>query len=140
MDLIRQIRHEKYQGFLDLLTILNKMQIIQNNNPLFILIWGGSVLMVLIAVVLGFGQLDRGEIVLLSLAALIYLFGVQVPTGAVNVPLNNELQAVDVDAVDEATLKDARTNFESRWNQWNAIRTVFATLASGLLLLLLYLL
>lgn len=114
--------------------------IIQNNNPFFILIWAGSVLVLLIAAALGFGQLDRGEIVILMLATLIYLFGVQLPTGVVNVPLNNELQTVNVDAVDETTLNDARNNFEPRWNQWNLIRTVFATLASGMLMVLLYIL
>lgn len=114
--------------------------IIQNNHPLFMLVWGGSVLLLLIAVVLGFGQLSGGERAVLIAAAIIYFLGVQLPTGIVNVPLNNRLQTVKVDALNEMALASARSDFEPRWNQWNGIRTVFAGVASSLLVVLLFLL
>lgn len=114
--------------------------IIQRNHPLFILVWGGSAVLLLLAAVLGFGQLGGFGQLLLIAATLVYIFGVQVPTITVNVPLNNRLQALNVDSVNEAAQLAARHAFEPRWNQWNAIRTVFATLASTLLLILLFLL
>lgn len=112
-------------------------RVIQNNQPIFMLVWVGSVLVLLAAVVLGFGQLDGTGRLLIVLAALIYILGVQLPTVTVNVPLNNRLQALDIDATDETAQRAAREGFEPRWNQWNAIRTVLACLASFLLLVLL---
>lgn len=112
--------------------------VIQNNQPLFVLVWAGSVLTLVISTGLGFGQLDDTELVIMLAAATIYLFGVQLPTLAVNVPLNNELQTVDTRVVDEAGLRDARQRFEPRWNQWNVFRTMLATLASTLFMILLF--
>jgi uncharacterized membrane protein len=73
----------------------------------------------------------------LILATLAYLLGVQLPTVTINVPLNNQLQTLDVDTMDETTLKTARKDFEPRWNRWNSIRTAVASLASALLMILL---
>ena len=114
--------------------------VIQNNHPLFILVWVGSVLALLLTAVLGFTQLDTvGKGILLAATAL-YLFGVQLPTGVVNVPLNNQLQTLDVDKMNRDEQATARRNFEPRWNRWNRMRTAVATLVSTLLILLLFLL
>ena len=87
---------------------------------------------------LGFGQLDAAGRLLMILAALAYLFGVQLSTFTINVPLNNKLQTLDVDAMNESAHKAARQDFEPRWIRWNSFRTVFASLASVLLLVLLF--
>lgn len=42
-------------------------RIIQNNQPIFVLVWVGSIV------------------------TLVYLFGVQLPTVIINIPLNNKL-------------------------------------------------
>lgn len=114
--------------------------VIQNNHPLFILVWMGSVLALLLTAVLGFGQLDMTGKAILLMAAALYLFGVQLPTGVINVPLNNQLQTLDVDKLTPAAQATARRNFEPRWNQWNRIRTTVATLVTILLIVLLFLL
>jgi uncharacterized membrane protein len=114
--------------------------VIQNNHPLFILVWLGSVLALLLTAVLGFSQLDMTGKAILLMAAALYLFGVQLPTGVINVPLNNQLQTLDVDKLTPAAQATARRNFEPRWNQWNRIRTAVATLVTTLLILLLFLL
>lgn len=114
--------------------------VIQNNQPIFMLVWIGSALTLLIATVLGFRQLDLvGKGILLTAAAL-YMFGVQLPTVTINVPLNNKLQTLDVDAMSPSAQTAARHGFEPRWNQWNRIRTIVATLVTTLLILLLFLL
>ena len=114
--------------------------VIQNNHPLFILVWVGSVVALLLTAVLGFGQLDMvGKGILLAATAL-YLFGVQLPTGVINVPLNNHLQTLDVSQMNRDEQATARRNFEPRWNRWNRMRTAVATLVSTLLILLLFLL
>ena len=113
-------------------------RIIQNNQPIFVLVWVGSVVAVVTSAVLGFGQLDGAERLLMIFAALAYLFGVQLPTFTINVPLNNKLQTLDVNAMNDTAQKGARRDFEPRWNRWNSFRTVFASLASVLLLVLLF--
>jgi uncharacterized membrane protein len=112
--------------------------IIQNNQPVFVAVWMGSVVASVAAAGLGFGQLEGAQRLLLVAAPLVYILGVQLSTFTVNVPLNNQLQALNLDAMDEAALKAARMNFEPGWNRWNLIRTPFAGLASVLLMILLF--
>lgn len=112
-------------------------RVIQNNQPVFLLVWVGSVVAVVGAAALGSWALAGADRVLLIAAALIYLLCVQAPTAAINIPLNNQLHKVDPDAIDEPTRRRARNEFEDRWNRWNAIRTVAATVASTLLTLVL---
>jgi uncharacterized membrane protein len=114
--------------------------VIQNNQPLFVLVWVGSVVALVTSAVFGIGQLDGVGRLLIILAALAYLLGVQLPTITINIPLNNKLQTLDVDAINEATQKTARKAFEPRWNRWNSIRAALASLASALLIILLFIL
>lgn len=111
--------------------------VIPRNQPLFMLVWIGSVVALLVASVLGFGRLEGARLLLLVAAAAAYVLGVQLPTAVINVPLNNRLQEVDVTALDAAEIQAARETFEPRWNRWNAVRTVVAALAVLLLLILL---
>ena len=113
-------------------------RVIQNNQPIFVLVWVGSVVALVTSAVLGIGQLDGAGRLLIIFAALAYLLGVQLPTVTLNIPLNNQLQTLDVDAMNETTQKAARKDFEPRWNLWNSIRTAFASLASALLIILLF--
>jgi uncharacterized membrane protein YdfJ with MMPL/SSD domain len=55
----------------------------------------------------------------------------------INVPMNSVLQKVDLGTSDESSRSRARTDFEARWNRWNAIRTGCSGVASILLLMLL---
>ncbi|KPK01784.1 MAG: hypothetical protein AMS20_12990 [Gemmatimonas sp. SG8_28] len=112
-------------------------RVIQDNQPLFLLVWVGSVPALVLAAVLGIGQLDGPGRLLVIVATVAYLFGVQLPTLSINVPLNNRLQAVDVDAVSEDAHRAARAAFEPRWNRWNAVRAVVASVVSATLLVLL---
>ena len=114
--------------------------VIQNNQLLFVLVWVGSVVALVTSAVFGLGQLDGAGRLLMSFAAVAYLLGVQLPTITINIPLNNKLQTLDVDHMNETTHKAARIDFEPRWNRWNSIRTPFATLASALLMILLFIL
>jgi uncharacterized membrane protein len=113
-------------------------RVIQNNQPIFVLVWVGSVVALVTSAVLGIGQLDGAGRLLIIFAALAYLLGVQLPTVTINIPLNNKLQTLDVDAMNETTQKTARKDFEARWNLWNSIRTVFASVASALLIIQLF--
>ncbi len=106
--------------------------VIQRNQPLFLMVWVGSVVVLLIAFVLSFWYLEGIEHLLLIVAAAAYLLGVQLPTATVNIPLNNWLQGQDLDSATDSAIQEARNRFEGRWIKWNAIRTAFATLTSAL--------
>ena len=108
--------------------------IIQKGQPAFGLVWVGSMITLLIAAVLGFQQLAGTDRWLLIAATVVYLVGVQLPTMSINIPLNNQLQAVNVEAADDAQLAEARASFEPRWNRWNVVRTLLA-IATSLMLL-----
>ena len=110
-------------------------RVIQRNQPLFLIVWMGSVLALVTAAVVGTWALDGVERLLTIAAALVYLCGVQAPTFAVNIPLNNRLQALNVAAMSEADRRRARREFEARWNRWNVFRTVCASATSFLLIL-----
>jgi len=111
--------------------------VIQKNQPVFVAVWVGSVLTLLASMVIGIGVLDGSGKLLIVSATLAYLLGVQLPTVTINVPLNNRLQAVKIEAVEAVAQKVARREFESRWNRWNLIRTGIAGSVSGLLVILL---
>jgi uncharacterized membrane protein len=111
--------------------------IIQKGDPLFGLVFVGSIAAMIAAVGLGVATLAGLDRVLLLAAASMYVAGVLVPTGMVNVPLNNQLQRVDVDTLDSEQQRSARLAFESRWNRWNRIRTGLACLSAALLTTLL---
>ncbi len=98
-------------------------RVIQDRQPLFMLVWVGSVVAVLASMLLGRGTLTGEAYAVLLGAGVLYLVGVQAPTAIVNIPLNNAIQAVDLGAVDDAAARAARERFEARWNRWNAIRT-----------------
>ncbi len=110
--------------------------IIQNNQPLFMAVWLGSMVSLMLAAVFSFGQLDTAGRWLLGLSTLIYLLGVQLPTFTINVPLNNRLQSMDIEAMDTTAHAAARQAFEGRWNRWNAFRTMVSCLVAALLIVL----
>lgn len=111
--------------------------IIQKNQPVFMLVWVGSIVMVFLTLILGYGHLSEGHFAVLVLASLLYLGLVQVPTFVVNVPLNNQIQAFDTMAQTENRVAMIRLIFERRWNRWHVFRTIFACVSSLVFLTLL---
>lgn len=108
--------------------------IIQNNQPLFMLVWMGSVLLLIAAAIIGFGQLESLQRNLLLAATVLYIIGVQAPTIAVNVPRNNVIQTVKVDTANASALQLARIEFEDSWNRSNQFRAVMSVIVTAILL------
>ncbi|MBE9176647.1 DUF1772 domain-containing protein [Synechocystis salina LEGE 06155] len=112
--------------------------VVQKKQPVFVAVWVGSVVASVAVTGLGFSQLEGSQRLLLLAVLLVYMLGVQLSTFTINVPLNNQLQALNVDAMGETALKSARLSFELRWNRWNVSRTLLACLTSVVLLVLLF--
>lgn len=111
--------------------------VVQNNQPIFLVVWIGSAIALIAAAVSGFGGLGVADRFIMISALALYLLGVQFSTIVVNIPLNNRLQSVKIDSMDEAALKAGREAFEPRWNRWNVIRTFIAIVVTMLLIVLL---
>jgi len=112
-------------------------RVIQNNQPLFMLVWVGSVIATVVLAFYGFSALQGVDLYILSLAVLAYIVGVQATTVTIHLPLNNKLQTLNVDNMNDSDITMARNVFESRWNRFNIMRTAIASLVSVLLLTLL---
>jgi len=121
----------------DFLISFKKMDgIIQNNPPVFMLVWVGSIMAIIVTLILGFQNLITSQNNLLWLASVFYLLGVQLPTVRFNIPLNNELQNLDIMILEESELALFRSRFETNWNRWNRFRT-FNAIASVIIMLFL---
>ncbi len=108
--------------------------IIQNGHPLFMLVWMGSVLLLIAAAIIGFTQLESLPRNLLLAATILYIIGVQAPTIVINIPRNNTIQAVNVDTANTTALHQARIEFEDGWNRSNQFRTVMSIIVTAILL------
>ena len=111
--------------------------VIQNNHPLFILVWVGSILSVIFTFITGIMELSGSLLYLLISASILYLFGVQLPTFRFNIPLNNSLQNLEIETLEESEVALCRIDFETPWNRWNRIRTVNAIIVVSMLLFIL---
>ncbi len=109
-------------------------RVIQGNQPVFVLVWGGSILAVIAGGVLAVFHSSGSVRALVLVATLVYLLGVQVSTFVNNIPLNNQLQRHDLDEMSVGELVSVRVAFEPRWNTWNRSRTILACVTSMLLL------
>ena len=109
--------------------------IIQNNQPIFILIWIGSIISVLSTIIISIftlGILEGWKIIFVS---LVYLLGVQAITIIIHLPLNKRIQNIDINSTNLQSLNEERKNFETKWNYFNNIRTVIAFLVTLFFLL-----
>ena len=111
--------------------------VIQNNQPLFMFTWIGSIVAILTTIVASLITVGLLESWLIILVGAAYLLGVQGITVAIHIPLNNHIQKLNIEELNDKTLAYERKNFEAKWNFFNKIRTFVAISASSLLLIVL---
>lgn len=111
--------------------------VIQNNQPLFMLIWIGSILSMISTIAFSIFNINADYSILIMSTGFFYLIGVQGLTISIHIPLNNKIQKIDVDKEDELKLNEVRKEFEIKWNYYNRIRTVVAFNVTTLLMLIL---
>ena len=98
-------------------------EVIQNNQPLFMLTWIGSILSVLGAILAAILSPDLGETWFIVLIGVVYLVGVQGITITIHLPINNHIKDLNLDELDNQTLMKERLKLETKWNYFNNIRT-----------------
>ena len=112
-------------------------EVIQNNQPLFMLTWIGSIISVLGAILASILSPDLGETWFIVLIGVVYLLGVQGITITIHLPMNNHIKDLNLDELDDQTLSKERLKLETKWNYFNNIRTGVGFFVSLSLLLIL---
>ena len=98
-------------------------------NPLFFLSFFGAVLFLLAALAAHSLRPRSSRFWLVALASALYVGGGFLLTVFVNVPLNEALARVALEAF-PGELARARAAYEDPWVFWNGVRTVFSFVAS----------
>ena len=112
-------------------------EVIQINQPLFMLTWIGSIISVLGAILASILSPDLGETWFIVLIGVVYLLGVQGITITIHLPMNNHIKDLNLDELDNQTLSKERLKLETKWNYFNNIRTGVGFFVSLSLLLVL---
>ena len=111
--------------------------VIQNNQPLFMLTWIGSIVSLLGTVLISVVRFGLSESWSLILISAVYMLGVQGITIAIHIPLNHHIQKLAVEELNDEALTDERVTFERKWNYFNIIRTSLSIFVSLKLLIVL---
>lgn len=106
-------------------------------NPAFFLIFFGSFILLSIGSIYEF-HANPTAFWFMLLATISYLLGTLGITIFGNVPLNDQLEALNLSTLSEANFLDFRTHFEGKWNRLHLIRTVCSILSFVLLALAFY--
>jgi uncharacterized membrane protein len=109
--------------------------VIQNNQPLFMFTWIGSIVAILTTIVASLITVGLSDAWIIIMVGVAYLVGVQGITVAIHIPLNNHIQKLNIEELDDKTLADERLKFETKWNFFNKIRTGIAISVSLLMLM-----
>jgi uncharacterized membrane protein len=99
-------------------------------NPLFGLVFGGTAVLCLVLAVSAPFTTDVSHAALRGIGSALYVVGVFVETGVVNVPMNNALDALD--PADNGSASYWST-YLRRWTAWNHVRALAAAAASVML-------
>ncbi len=121
------------------ITYLETMQSINKAilNPRFYFIFFGTIAFLSIASIYEFNT-NKTTFWLILFASIFYMVGTVGVTGLGNVPLNNQLDALNLSELNNIKIGEFREYYESKWNQLHLIRTVFAVLSFILTVLALF--
>ncbi len=108
-------------------TYLQTMQNINRAilNPAFFLVFFGSVVLLFISSFTHYGT-NKTVFWLLLGSSVLYLGGMVGVTGLGNVPLNNQLDVLNLAELSSGEMAAFRKLYENKWNRLNHIRTAFA--------------
>ncbi|WP_319480232.1 DUF1772 domain-containing protein [uncultured Draconibacterium sp.] len=104
-------------------------------NPLFFVVFFGLVILLPVLSYLSFQTSINNQFWYVILATILYFIGVMGVTIIGNVPLNNALEALQIESMTPEQMDEFRKGFESKWNRLNIIRTISSTLAFLLLVI-----
>ncbi len=98
-------------------------------NPAFFVVFFGSLLFLLVNSYLQYKEAVNLSFWIIAGATITYLIGTIGVTVMGNIPLNEALDAVNLNDLKSVELHHTRMAYEGKWNQWHSVRTVFSVLA-----------
>jgi uncharacterized membrane protein len=121
------------------LTYLETMQSVNKAilNPAFFAVFFGSILLLVAAGIFEY-NINKIAFVLITASSISYLFGTIGVTGLGNVPLNDQLEVMNIAGTTPERIAEFRQFYETRWNRLHRIRTLFALLSFLLAVVALY--
>jgi uncharacterized membrane protein len=116
---------------------LSAMQSINRTiqNPWFFLSFFGVIVLLPLCTYLQYKGEIKFNFYLTLFALIIYFTGVMLVTISINIPLNNMLDAFDINNAKLNDIVNMRKAFETKWNSYNMIRTISSIISLILLLL-----
>ncbi len=97
--------------------------ITQNNQPLFMITWIGSIIAMLWMIIISimtYGLLDSWLIIATGTT---YLLNVQVTIIAFHLPLNNKIEKIEINKISSSLLTEERSKLETKCDYHNNICT-----------------
>lgn len=97
-------------------------------NPVFLVAFVGALVVLGLAALVAFARGESRRGWWMAAATVTYAVGVVGITAAGNVPLNNRLEAFDLDSGTEETVSSARRAYEGPWNRLHYVRSAIGVL------------
>jgi len=104
-------------------------------NPAFFIAFMGQAILLPLLCYLSFKSNMHNQFNYILTATILYMVGCMAVTIFGNVPLNNTLEALQIESMTVEEMKFFRAGFESKWNNLNRIRTA-STMLSLLFLII----
>jgi len=122
-------------GSLDNMTYLKAFQAMNRVilNGSFMIIFFGPVIVLFVNTYLF--RNNNISFWLFLVAALLFFIGIGLVTIFGNVPLNEVLDASNLETLSKIELQELRNKFEQPWNRWHTIRTLSSFIAFVLLII-----
>jgi uncharacterized membrane protein len=104
-------------------------------NPSFFIVFFGLVILLPVLSYLTFQASISNQFWYVILATILYLVGIMGVTIGGNVPLNNALEALQIESMTPEQMDVFRKGFESKWNRLNTFRTISSAITFLLLVI-----
>ena len=104
-------------------------------NPAFFIFFFGLVVLLPLLSYLHYQSPADAKFWYIISATVFYLIGIMAVTIFGNVPMNNTLEALQIESMEPDKMASFRLGFESKWNKLNMIRTICSSLSFVLLIL-----
>jgi len=104
-------------------------------NPGFFIIFFGALILMTLSVYFQYKVNVNLVFGLITGGAICYALGTFGVTVLGNVPMNEALDLVNINALSVEELENTRRSYEIKWNQLHTVRTIFSVLAFIMLLL-----
>ena len=98
-------------------------------NPVFLIVFMGLAILLILLSYFSYNSPTPVQFWYILSAAVLYLVGVMLVTFLGNIPLNNSLEALQINSMNVEQMASFRLGFESKWNTLNTIRTICSSLS-----------